>query len=242
VLTLLFLLSSLIVTDSRIDPTIYQNRFGSYFVPLNHKRPAVEAIKAGRVWEEKTLAYIEAHYEMHTSVIHAGCYFGDMLPFYSRLVGNGRVWAFEPIELNYLCAKTNCELNNLSNVALFDRALSNSHSLVSLQTKRDGKFLGGGSFICHAEKLSGDEMEQVLSITLDDTIPHDEKIGLIQLDIEGHELQALQGAERILCEQHPLLILEVWDNKSQALEQFLQAHGYTYVTSLDGNRVYECSN
>ena len=104
---------------TQIDSTVYMNKYGMYIVPKNHIRPAIYAIKTGRVWEQSTLSFVKKNYLQGTDIIHAGAYFGDMLPFYSNLVGHSNtVWAFEPIQLHFICAEMTRELNGLQNVVL----------------------------------------------------------------------------------------------------------------------------
>ena len=222
-----------------IDPQIYHNKFGSYYVPLHHHRPAVEAIKRGEVWEAKTLKYIQEIYEEGTSVVHAGAYFGDMLPFFSKLVGKQQVFAFEPVRANFLCAKKNCRLNKLHNVALFQRALSNQIEMLKIATKVEDEFLGGGSTL-HPVMNQNDRCitENVLTITLDQILKSSNRISLIHLDVEGHEVKVLQGAKRTLARHKPVLILEIWESKAEELDCYLNEIGYKKIKAIDGNGVY----
>lgn len=104
---------------SQIDSTVHMNKYGMYIVPKNHVRPAINAIKTGRVWEPSTLSFVKKNYRQGTDIVHAGAYFGDMLPFYSNLVGHrNTVWAFEPVLLHFICAEMTTELNGLQNVVL----------------------------------------------------------------------------------------------------------------------------
>jgi hypothetical protein len=43
---------------------------------------------------------------------------------------------------------------------------------------------------------------------LDDVIDKNEKIGLIKMDVEGHEWYALKGAEKIIKDNKPIIIFE----------------------------------
>lgn len=104
---------------SQIDDTIYMNKYGMYIMPKYHSRPAMHVIKRGQVWEHTTLSFVKKIYQQGTDIVHAGAYFGDMLPFYSNLVGrSNRVWAFEPILLHFICAEKTMQLNGLQNVVL----------------------------------------------------------------------------------------------------------------------------
>jgi FkbM family methyltransferase len=59
-----------------------------------------------------------------------------------------------------------------------------------------------------------DDLE-VEIITLDQAIH--EPIGFIKIDVEGHELKVLRGAERILAEHRPNMILELEDRHNPGI-------------------------
>jgi hypothetical protein len=111
---------------SQIDNTVYMNKYGMYILPKYHSRPAINVIKRGQVWEHTTLSFVKKNYQLGTDIVHAGAYFGDMLPFYSNLVGHSnKVWAFEPILLHFICAEKTVQLNGLQNVVLRHGMLRN---------------------------------------------------------------------------------------------------------------------
>ena len=159
-LSVLWGVSILHANENEIDPVIYHNKYGNYFVPKNHERPAVLAVKKGQVYEEETLSYIANIYQAGTDIVHAGTYFGDMLSFFSSLVGPNHVWGFEPVQLNFLCAQKNIQLNHLENVFLFHFALSDHFGQSFMKTKKSGIPLGGGSRIVE-KQLSIEEGELV---------------------------------------------------------------------------------
>lgn len=49
-----------------------------------------------------------------------------------------------------------------------------------------------------------------------DLVSKDRKIGFIKIDVEGFELQALQGCERMLLEHKPVIALEVLKSDIQS--------------------------
>ena len=55
-------------------------------------------------------------------------------------------------------------------------------------------------------------------------IPGGEKIGLVKMDVEGHELPALRGAERTVRRDLPLLLVEV-EERMQPVEPILALLG-----------------
>ena len=72
---------------------IAYNRHGGYCVPRSSiHRPCAQTILAGEVFEPPTVAAFE-HHGRRGDIVHAGTYFGDMLPAAARARGGacGRV-------------------------------------------------------------------------------------------------------------------------------------------------------
>jgi len=64
-----------------------------------------------------------------------------------------------------------------------------------------------------------DMQSQMLDDIIEATLASDARIGLVKVDVEGHELSVLQGAARTLKRWQPALLVEIWDD-SEA-----RAHG-----------------
>lgn len=227
--------SSLYAVCDQIDPKVYANKYGLYRMPLG-SGPVLNAIKEGRVWEATTLDYIAHHHPKETSIVHAGTYFGDMLPLFSQLVGaKGVVWAFEPVPLFYECAMDTVQLNGLPNVALYNAALSDRPASLWMRAG-----LGGGSKIDNDvanPKQAG--LKEVQAVALDDLLgPDCGRIGTIHLDVEGYECIALQGALKTIAFHRPMVILEVWPEKYGEIGLFMSQLGYREVARVDHNAVY----
>ena len=60
---------------------------------------------------------------------------------------------------------------------------------------------------------------------------------LVKIDVEGHELAALQGMARVLSEQHPWIVVEdKWHRES--MHQYLQQQGYLCHTQWKNDSVW----
>jgi FkbM family methyltransferase len=223
-----------------IHDEIYTNRFGKYYIPNDHDRIAANRLRRGLIHEEATLKLIEQLYQPKTDIIYAGTYFGDMLPFYSKLAETATVWAFEPVKENFMYASINIKLNNIKNVNLFNCALSTGKTQKCMRIQKDNLKLGGGSYIINKdENLEASEIEIINTKKLDDLIPALQKpIGLIQLDVEGHEYQALKGAEKIIKKFKPIIIIEVWEEKNNRAINYIKHCGYEFYADCDLNKVF----
>lgn len=199
-------------------------RDGVYFVPsyATH-RPAAASILTDKLYEPATHVFVERFFQRSNgSMIHAGTFFGDMLVNFSKFV-NGTVYAFEPVLENYVLAKLCVQENQLSNVLLTNSALSNSITNLLINTSEGSNFHAGG-----ASNISN---EGVICSAFPIDFLSASDIALIQLDVEGHELQALKGAKKTIAQSRPVIAIE--DNKKNC-EYFLEQHKYKLTTQIPG--------
>ena len=215
---------------------IAKNKYGKYCIPeaSKHRSSSRKLIK-GVVWEQETINFIRS-YCPH-DLIHAGAYFGDMLPAFSKI---NKVWAFEPCAENYECALETVNLNGLTNINLMNVALGEEARMVDFQIERDGITLGGGSKITDRSspyaanqilgRMSEDQKSvKVSMVALDEVIPQDREISVIHLDVELYELLVLHGAVEIIKRCSPFLILETHKSNPD-LEKFLAGLNYELYT------------
>lgn len=222
---------------------IAYNRFGAYCVPLSSRhRPAARKILSGDVFEPETLDYMNAHCRTG-DVVHAGTYFGDFLPALSAKCAPGaKIWAFEPNCENYRCAQVTVLLNALDNVELTNAGLGERRQLSDLvTTDASGRGLGGGSHFVEAVARDPAVLtEAVQMVTIDDVIPGDREVSIIQLDVEWHERQVLSGALATIRRCLPILILENLPEQKWMADHILSL-GYRVSQRLHANTVLVCN-
>lgn len=199
-----------------------------YFVPTYAMhRPAVRNICDGKLFEPKTHKLIETLCSKNAgSIVHAGTFFGDMLPNFSKFV-NGSVYAFEPVLENFILAKLSVDINELSNVILLNSALSANISNLRINTFERGDLHAGG-----ASSIS--EHGQICASFKIDSLGASDII-LIQLDVEGHELEALSGATETIARCRPVIAIE--DNYNRC-EGFLTTHNYSMARKIPGLEIW----
>lgn len=192
----------------------------TYFLPLFAlHRPAVKRILADHLYEPQTHDLINAIFAQNKgSMIHAGAFFGDMLPSFSAAV-DGVVWAFEPVTESYILANKCLTRNALPNVRLFNAALSDNVGMTVMDTgtyRRNGRggHRGGASFIGETGTPAPTVMIDLFDF---------DALQVIHLDVEGHELAALSGAEATINQHAPIILVE--DNNRDC-NAFLAERGY----------------
>jgi len=220
------------------------NKYGGYCVPLSsHHRPAAQRILLNDVYEPETIEYILNHCKTG-DVVHAGTYFGDFLPALSNGVApNAKIWAFEPNLENYRCAGITMALNNITNTVLTHAGLGARQETRLMQTiDDDGRSLGGGSRIIAASTSSQASAEPVPIVSIDDFLNSNRVVSIIQLDVEGFEIEALAGALNTIRKHRPVIILEVLpDSTVPGGEWFcnnILSLGYIKVHTVHGNWVF----
>jgi FkbM family methyltransferase len=139
-------------------------------------------------------------------VVDAGANIGIYSRFLSRCVGqNGIVHAFEPSAKNF--KRLQAATRSLANVRLSQAAV--------------GEYSGRSELYVSA-KLNVDHRTyptEVVSryaipieiVALDDYFEPGQRVDLIKMDIQGYELHALRGADRVLARNPNVkLLLELW--------------------------------
>jgi FkbM family methyltransferase len=133
-------------------------------------------------------------------VLDLGTYHGWFSIYASKLVGDsGKIIAFEPDSKNLIDLKRNLKLNDPENIILVEKGTWDKTETVSF--KEDS----GGSRVC-------DNCETKINVTALDQelkelkIPF-ESIKFIKMDIEGAELETIDGMNELLSKGKPSLAI-----------------------------------
>lgn len=201
------------------------NFYGHYCVPKSSAYTYTSrTILDSKVHEPQTIEFIMNNCG-DGEIIHAGTGFGDFLPALSKACKKN-VWAFEPNIENFECAQKTIELNQLTNIQLFNFGLGKSEQEAELRIQKDSKKLGPRSEIyAFVENEQKHDFETIKIIPLDQVIPSQKKVSIIHLDVEGYEPYVLDGAKKLIDENHPIIILEI---HSEALKynEYMEKIGY----------------
>lgn len=225
-------------SDKVLNGLVAYNKYGGYFTPLSsQQRPAVQQILNGNVYEPHTIKFMIDNCG-DGDIIHAGTFFGDFLPAISNaVVSDAKVWAFEPNFENFRCAQITTLINQLDNVELFNCGLGDVKTTSKMIVQsRTGVNLGGMSRILKTQEKTGKTIEVEVN-RIDDIIPQNRSISIIQLDVEGYEKQVLNGALETIARCKPLLLLEDNENiiGSEWFNQHIRSMGYEIHKKIHAN-------
>jgi FkbM family methyltransferase len=147
-------------------------------------------------------AYTDCYFPQPGDVVwDVGAYAGMTTYFFAQMVGpGGKVYAFEPDEINYEFLLRNLKMHQLENVIPVKAALSDKSGTAEFRT--DGTMSAGLCDFLYAPTGSGSSLVETLA--LKDAC---EQFGCvpnyIKLDIEGAEVGVVRGALDFLT-THPI--------------------------------------
>lgn len=180
-------------------------------------------------YEKDVVDIIKAHAHPGSVVYDLGANAGYLTMIVADAVeSKGKVFAFEPDPRNFNALEANIRLNKLSHVTAVPKAVSNDIGTITFAAYEY-------SLVGHIIRPNTSEDATLLEVpttTLDEFVfgqghpPPD----FIKIDVEGSEELVLQGAERVLAEIRPTLIIEtrsgwMWDHVST----IMTGHGYKYT-------------
>jgi FkbM family methyltransferase len=162
-------------------------------------------------YEKGSLAIMKQLLHKGDCFVDVGANIGLMSLYASKLVGaKGKVWAFEPNPDTALILEMNIRINNATNIDLSRFAMGKNPGKALIYDRWDSN-RGSASLIKPEGETGSHEIEVT---TLSEFFKKEIKEGgplptLLKLDIEGFELEALEGALDLLnSDQAPMLIVE----------------------------------
>lgn len=192
---------------------------------------------------ERELRFVSSMLSQHRVAIDIGAHVGLYTHVLAR--GSQRVIAFEP---HPTCA---LYLQNLAlkRCAIAALAISDRSGSATLRVPGEHDDENRALSTIHSSNdfkagvnCSDESVYRVETSTLDDALkgrllPSD-SVGFIKIDVEGHELPVLKGAEATITMHRPMLLIEIESRHGGAIEEtfaWLQQHGYAAFALGDDN-------
>ena len=205
-------------------------RFHLRYLPLSHAQ--LGAIAFGDL-EGGVQEAMVRHLGPGAVLYDIGANLGFFSVLGARLIGpdGGHVYAFEPAPDNAAAIRCNAQLNGVSNVSVVAKAVSSRSGSGRLQIVDDQSWSKLDRYGEHPDTTSVIEVEMV---AIDDFL-HDGHISpptLVKIDVEGAELEVLQGMRKTIEEHLPAIVCEL-HGTHQEFAAAMGEHGYRTI-NLEG--------
>jgi len=153
------------------------------------------------------------------------------------MTGWGSVIAIEAQERIYYALAGNIAINNCFNAIVMHAAVSSESGVMKIPVPNYLTASSFGSlelrpsatteFIGQAIDYSEEKMVPVQKMTLDSL--QLSRVDLIKIDIEGMEMEALEGARELIEKSHPILLIEQIKTVRERLRAWIQERGYEVI-------------
>jgi FkbM family methyltransferase len=212
-----------------IDP---QNGFGVGFQILETASFDPSEVKLA----VDLLALRRRHYGDGVVAIDCGANIGvHTVEWAMAMTGWGSVVSIEAQERIYYALAGNITINNCFNAIAVHGAVSSESGVLKIPSpnyfvpssfgslelrQRDGnEFIG--------QPIDYENTVNVRKLTLDEfNLP---RVDFIKIDVEGMELEALEGASRSITQSHPIMLIEKIKTDAEKLREWLKARGYEII-------------
>lgn len=146
-------------------------------------------------------------------IVDAGAQCGDYTLLAAKYYDVSKIYSFEPLSSNFKILEGNIISNRIENVRAFHAALGNSNGSIEINYF--------GNMMVNSQSGSS---ESVRMLTLDslELCP-----SLMKVDVEGFEVDVLQGSLKTIQKYKPKIIIETHSKKlrRESLEVLLE-NGY----------------
>lgn len=173
--------------------------------------------------------------------VDVGAHVGRYTLALAKLVKNcGKVIAIEPHPKNYELLVKNIRKNGFTNIIALNMAAWNKRGKIKLFT---GTMSGVHSLKHDLQKWHNFNTKRssltVLAKPLDEILMEiGLKPNLIKIDVEGAEIEVIQGLEKTIKKNHPKIIIESWTPNKVKLINLLENFGYKVLKTPSSTNFY----
>lgn len=183
-----------------------------------------KAISNGCEWDGWMREDVEKYYKDGTEILDIGANIGYNSLMFSDY---GPVYAFEP--MFHEIVQLNIDNNKLKHkMYSIPFALSDKNDVVDMyipnKVEKTGLRNYGGTSMYKTPGFDDETKTEVKCKKLDDIytgVP-----SIIKIDVEGHELKVLKGAENIIKKYMPTLLIEIFNFENSEVAKYIKTLGY----------------
>jgi FkbM family methyltransferase len=176
-------------------------------------------IRQGK-WSEPELELLAYAVRPGETALDVGANFG-LYSYHLSRIGGVRVYAFEPVPFTFRTLSIVARLLRFRGVELIEKGCSDHGGEITftIPVQASGAVAAGQAYIGGRDderegregqvRWTGTRDVTAEVVALDEFLPRVERLSLVKCDIEGAELLAFRGAERMLGKHLPTIICEI---------------------------------
>jgi len=188
--------------------TFYQTATGNYYLPTEAYADVVaNTIIDNRIFEKEVIDLASKYIKAGNTVLDIGSNFGQMSILFSNMVGEtGKVHAFDADDWIYDILNKNIEANNKTGKIIphFGAVHNKAGETLIFPEQDFEEFSAYGAYGIDYNAIAG---RRVPTITID-SLHIEEPISFIKIDIQGGDLQAMQGAVNTINKNRMPILFE----------------------------------
>jgi FkbM family methyltransferase len=219
----------------------FETATGNYYLPRDaHGDLIANQIKAGRVFDEEIIRVARRYAKPGTAVLDVGANFGQMSILLSNIVGDqGKVYSFDADDFVFELLTKNIAANGREQriVPVFG-AVHNVPNQTLYSPLQD--FVRFQTYGSYGIDYGGNTGRPVPSITID-SLDIAEPISFMKVDVQGGDLQAMQGAVGTIAKNKMPIVFEYeyqfeaqYKLSFQDYVDFVGQIGYRFESVING--------
>ncbi len=215
---------------------------GNYYLPVDAYEDVVaNAIKANSIFEKEVVDLAAQYIKPGSTVLDVGANFGQMSVLFSNLAGdNGTVHCFDADDWVYEILNKNIEANNKQGKIIPHFGAVHNVAGDTLIFPEQ-VFEHSGSYGSYGIDYNAKNGREVKTLTID-SLNIDSPISFMKIDIQGGDLQAMQGAVKTIAKHKMPILFEYeyhFEDKFNMCFQdyvdFIKSIGYKFYKVRSGH-------
>lgn len=217
---------------SMVDDTWRINNVNFYVPNYPYDYVQSQIVNNNQFYEQTILEELDSYIPNAATILDIGANIGNHSLYWTKIHNAQKIHAFEPIRATFKILMKNIEINSLDGVIIPHNIGLSDESIKASVASFNAANIGGTSL---QKNTAGDLVLE----RLDDMDLQCEHIDFVKIDVEGHELSALQGMVKTIAQYKPKIFIESFPECYPAIDAFFKAHNYVLEKTFpDSNFLY----
>lgn len=212
---LLLMMKKSALMQDNILSFIYKDEIIKFYLPnagINYAETAILAVCD--FYEREFLEHCSSFITPGSVIIDAGANIGNHTVFLAKFCKAKEIHAFEPQKTAFSIMNENLKLNNINNVKTYNVVLGRNNGFAEVK-KSTPSSVGETRFVSNNNGKY--EMITIDSLGI-------EQVGFIKIDVEGSQLEVLNGAQKTLKKYLPVIWIELNECCSAFPSEYSEEH------------------